>query len=144
MKKENKAKSFEPELNKKRKIELLPLKNFRLTDVCFVIYDMVAVTLAYFFALWFRFDCRFSEIEPNYFMAWLKFVPIYAVISVLVLWLFHLYQSLWKYASFAEMSRIVCASGLLSVIHAVMITTIFSRMPISYYFIGAADRKSVV
>ena len=100
-------------------------------------YDLVAVSLAYFFALWFRFDCQYTEIPDNYFSAWLMFTPAYALVCVVVFRLFHLYQSIWKFASFVELKRIIYASALLAVIHAGAITLVFYRMPISYYVIGA-------
>lgn len=71
-------------------------------------------------------------------MAWVKFAPIYAVISIVVFGIFHLYQSIWKCASIAEMKRIMCASGVLAILHTAMITLLFCRMPISYYIIGVA------
>ncbi len=106
-------------------------------DSFLMLYDFAAVTCAYFFALWFRFDCQFTEIPAYYFSAWLKFAPIYAIVSIIIFRIFHLYQSIWKYASFVELKRIVCASSVLAVFHTVAITLIFRRMPISYYVIGA-------
>ena len=137
MKKHDKINSFEVELNK-RKNTLLSFERLHMKDLLFMLYDITAVTVAYFFALWFRFDCRFSEIPEKYLMAWLKFAPIYAVLSIVVFWIFHLYQSIWKYASIAEVKRIMCASGILAILHTAMITPLFCRMPISYYIIGVA------
>ena len=137
MKKHDNISSFEPELNK-RKNALLSFERLHMKDLLFMLYDIVAVTVAYFFALWFRFDCRFSEIPEKYLMAWMKFAPIYAVISITVFWIFHLYQSIWKYASIAEVKRILCASGILAILHTALITLLFCRMPISYYIIGVA------
>ena len=71
-------------------------------------------------------------------MSWVKFVPIYAVLSIVVFWLCHLYQSIWKYASISEVKRIICASGILAILHTALITLLFCRMPISYYIIGVA------
>lgn len=135
MKKHDKVDSFEPELNK-GKNTLLSFDRLRMKDLLFMLYDIAAVTAAYFFALWFRFDCRFSEIPEQYLTAWLKFTPIYVVISIVVFWAFHLYQSIWKYASIAEVKRIIGASGILAILHTAMITLLFCRMPISYYIIG--------
>ena len=137
MKKNKKINSFEPEFNK-RKNTLLSFERLRAKDLLFMLYDVVAVTAAYFFALWFRFDCRFSEIPKLYLTPWMNFVPIYAVLSIIVFWACHLYQSIWKYASIIEMKRIICASGILAVLHTAIITPLFCRMPISYYVIGAA------
>lgn len=136
MDKNNKC-SFDPELNKSKKA-LLSFKRLHVKDLLFMLYDISAVTIAYFIALWFRFDCRFTEIPTHYYHAWLNFAPFYGVISIVVFCIFRLYQSIWKCASIAEMKRIICASGVLAIIHTTVITLVFSRMPISYYVIGVA------
>ena len=138
MKKQKKLNAFEPKLNQKRTKPPHALEQLYLKDLFFMLYDIAAVTVAFFFALWFRFDCRFSEIPRYFLMAWLKFAPIYAVISIIVFGLFHLYQSMWKCASFTELKRILLASGVLGAAHTVLITILFCRMPISYYVIGTA------
>ncbi len=135
--------SPDSELNTAKKTAL-PLERLRARDLLLMLCDAMAVTGAYFFALWFRFDCRFSEIIEHYLIAWAKFAPIYAVISIAVLWLCHLYQSLWKYAGLSEAKRIVSASCILAVLHAALITLLFRRMPISYYVIGAALQFIVI
>ena len=64
MKKQDKINSLEQEDNK-RKNTLLSFERLHMKDLLFMLYDMTAVTVAYFFALWFRFDCRFSEIPES-------------------------------------------------------------------------------
>lgn len=122
------------DMMQKRKGKLF--EHWHLVTVFLLLFDLIAVTGSYFLALWFRFDCRFSEITPEYLQAWLKFAPIYAVVSVVVLWLLHLYQSIWRFASFVELERIAWASAILGVFHAVFITVVFQRMPVTYYIIG--------
>jgi len=124
----------------RHKIISLNLERLHRKDLILVLYDLLAVTAAYSFALWFRFDGNFTEIPEIYLMAWLNFAPFYAGASIGVLWLFHLYQSIWKFASFVELKRIVEASAILSVLHAVAITLIFQRMPLSYYVVGAVSQ----
>ena len=122
------------DMMQKRKGKLF--EHWHLVTVFLLLFDLIAVTGSYFLALWFRFDCRFSEISPEYLQAWLKFAPIYAVVSVVVLWLLHLYQSIWRFASFVELERIAWASAILGVFHGVFITVLFQRMPVTYYIIG--------
>ena len=109
-----------------------------MKDILLMLYDLTAVTVAFLFALWFRFDCHYTEIPQEHLMAWLNFAPIYALASLVVFRLFRLYQSLWRFASFVELKRILYASAILVALHTVGITLIFHRMPISYYIIGAA------
>lgn len=109
---------------------------WRLTDVYLMLFDIASVIGAYFLALWLRFDCHFSEIPPIYLSAWLGFSPVYAIVSVAVLWIFRLYQSIWKFASFVELERITWATAILGAFHTIFITVFFQRMPVTYYILG--------
>ena len=113
-------------------------KNWYMVAIFLILYDLAVAVGSYFLAIWLRFDCHFTEIPQQYLMAWLKFAPIYALVSVLVFLLLHLYQSLWKFASFIELERLTIGSILLGIIHAVGITVLFIRMPITYYIVGIA------
>ena len=101
-----------------------------------IVYDIITVNGAYFLTLWFRYDCNYTEIPHNFFYAWLKFVPIYAVICVAVFLVFHLHKSIWRFASYKELERILLSNVITSVLHAMLITLIFEKMPISYYLIS--------
>ena len=120
------------------------MEHWHMVTVFLVLFDLAASMGAYFLALWLRFDCRFGDIPDYYFTPWLRFAPIYAGISVIVYWRMHLYQSIWRFASFVELERITLSSAILSVVHAVLITLIFRRMPITYYVFGAAIQFMLV
>ena len=111
-------------------------EHWQIVSLLLAAYDMIAVNAAYFLALWFRFDCRISEIPEGYFHHFLWFAPIYSVASVLVFWRTRLYNSIWRFASFNELVRVVISSVCTSAIHILGITVLFGRMPISYYIIG--------
>ena len=129
--------SFESKSNKRKNTSFL-FERLHMKDLLFMLYDMATVVASYFFALWIRFDCQFTEIPDKHLLAWLRFAPIYIILCMVVFRIFHLYKSIWKYASIVEATRIMCASGILGVLHAVLITLLFGRMPISYYVIGIA------
>ena len=132
--------------NKKEKsgFRFFSLDKAKAIDIAFGLYDMFAVTVAYFLALWIRFDGRFSEIPGEYLYTWLKFVPIYLAACLVVFNIFHLYRSIWKFASFVELKRVAYASLILGVFHTVAITLIFRRMPISYYLMGITIQFAMV
>ena len=120
-------------------------KNINYVAILLVIYDIVAVNLAYFLALWFRFDCKYSMVESSgYLDNFLKFVPIYSAFCILVFWGFKLYQSLWQFASFNEFSRIFISSFFTSIVHCVGISILFGRMPMSYYLFGSMIQFSLL
>lgn len=112
------------------------VEHWHLVAAFLIIYDLVVGVGSYFLALWLRFDCHFSEIPYEYLMAWLKFAPIYMIASVAVFCMMHLYQSIWRFASYVELKLIAASSAILGVLHAVLITVMFRRMPASYYVIG--------
>ena len=110
--------------------------HWHIISVYLIIYDIIAVNLSYFIALWLRFDCHYTAIPRDYFYSFLKFAPIYTVICLLVFWKGKLYQSIWRFASFDELTKTGLATAITGILHAVLITFLFCRMPISYYFIG--------
>ena len=104
--------------------------------VFLIIYDLIVVNMSYFMALWLRFDCRFSRITPIYLDAWAKFSPLYTVFCLAVFWSLRLYKSIWKYASYTELTYLLEATLLTGAFHTAFITILVRRMPISYYLIG--------
>ena len=132
-----KKKTLNNHLTPRSKVVML-LNRWHLADVFLILYDFTVVVGAYFLALWLRFDCHFSEIPENYLMAWLKFSPIYAVISVFVFWRLRLYQSIWRFASFIELEKVTISSLCLGLIHTVGISIFLERMPVTYYVFGIA------
>ncbi len=110
--------------------------HWHLIAIFLMIYDFFAVNGAYFAALFLRFDAQFSQIPREYLMAWVKFVPIYTIISIGVFWLLRLYHSLWRFASYIELKQAALSSVITAILHTALITLIFRRMPISYYCIG--------
>ena len=105
-------------------------------SVLLIAYDVIAVSLSYFLALWLRFDCAFSLIPDHYLGAWARFAPIYSLVCILVFVLLRLYRSVWQFASYFELLHVFYASLITTVAHVSGITLLFRRMPISYYCIG--------
>lgn len=99
-------------------------------------YDIVAINLSYFFALWLRFDCKFTAIPELYLEPAIKIVPAYTIIMLIAMASMRLYRSVWRYASVPELLRVFSAS-VIGALTQILGTLIFlKRMPISYYVIG--------
>ncbi len=122
----------------KKITEKLQIEHWQIIAVLLLLYDMLMVNLAYFLALWLRFDCRFSMIGEKYIDAWLRFTPYYTVFCIIIFWMMRLYRSIWRFASYSELIHIFFASVITGLSHLVFITVLFQRMPISYYIIGFA------
>ena len=121
----------------KKRSRRFRLEHWQIIALYLMIYDAVAVSGSYFLALWLRFDGRFSAIPREYLMAWVYFAPFYAAFCLGVFWKLRLYKSMWQYASFNELNRILLSSVVTATFHTVFITLFVRRMPISYYVIGA-------
>lgn len=115
---------------------LISFKHWQLVAVFLMVYDVVAVNLAYFMGLWIRYDFVFSSIPASYLRAFIYFVPIYSFVVLIAHVNLRLYKSIWQFASFNELIRIAIACVMTSIIHLVGISVLFMRMPLSYYVIG--------
>lgn len=113
------------------------LEHWRVIAVLLVVYDLITVNLSCFLALWLRFDCRFSAIPATYWNNFLKFLPVYSVVCIIVFFCLKLYRSLWRFASCSELVRVLAATGITTVFQIAGTAVWFGFMPISYYFFGA-------
>jgi len=106
-------------------------------DALLTVYDLGVAFLSFFLALWFRFDCRISELPAVYMENWLRIAPIYGVLTVAVHCIMRLYQSIWRFAGLAELKRILGAAAILFPLHLGLCFGIFGAMPISYFVVGS-------
>lgn len=127
---------------------ILGLEHWQKVTFYLVVYDIVAVTAAYFLALLVRFDFAFSRIPIIYLRSWEVFAPFYAVICILIFHRARLYRSIWRFASFNELIRITYATIATTIVHIIGVTISFNlltggtgytpgRMPFAYYIVGA-------
>ncbi|MBR3474531.1 MAG: polysaccharide biosynthesis protein [Oscillospiraceae bacterium] len=121
------------------------LEHWQIISFLLLVYDAACANIAYFAALWLRFDCEFSRIPQEFYQTWLHFTAFYTVICLVVFWFFKLYQSIWRFASFNEMQRVLEAN-LLCWLVQIFGTILFfpRRMPISYYGMGFILQTTMV
>jgi FlaA1/EpsC-like NDP-sugar epimerase len=100
-------------------------------------YDIFVVAFSYFFALWLRFDLQFDNIPHGYLSAWEIFLPVYVLFCFCVFRWLRLYKSIWRFASYSELRRILLSSIITSIFHGVAMNLFVCRMPVSYYLFGA-------
>ena len=112
------------------------IQHWHVISMWLVIYDIAAICLSYFAALWIRFDCHFSEIPGEYFRAYYCCILIYAALCVLVFYRLRLYRSIWRFASYSELYRVAAATAVTSVCYVLGMTLFVQYMPIAYYLFG--------
>ena len=115
----------------------LHVEHWQLVAALLMIYDALAVILAYFLGLWLRFDGKYTLIPQHYLKIYLAFILPYAAAVLLAFWFCGLYRSMWRFASFSVLVRTLVVSMAMSCAHALLITLALGRMPISYYVWGA-------
>ena len=123
--------------DKERKMKKKKIEHWQIIALYLIVYDVIAINFAYFFGLWLRFDLHFTSIPTEYMSAFLKFAPIYTVFTIFVFAQLRLYNSLWRFASFSELNRVIVASVITTIFNIVGMTAFIKRMPLSYYIIGA-------
>lgn len=112
------------------------LEHWEVVTILLMVYDFLAIAAAYFAALWIRFDCRYSRIEAHYLQAYCRTILLYAVFCVAVFWCMRLYKSIWRFASYSELMRVILATILTGVTYMIVMTGLVHRMPISYFAFG--------
>lgn len=112
------------------------LKHWVKMAIILLIFDIIAVNLSFAAALFLRYDCRPADIPPVYLQSYLKYIPVNTICTVIILFLMNLYKSLWRFASYNELERILIASALSIGLHIWGMNLLFGHMPAAYYFIG--------
>ncbi len=82
-----------------------------------LVLDMLLINFASLCAITIRYDFRVASVDPQYSEAIMDYGWIHTLLTVLVFFLFRLYQSLWRYASIEEMTNIIYACTTAEVVH---------------------------
>ncbi len=120
------------------------IQHWHIIAIYLIIYDIIAVNASYFFALLLRFDMSYSNIPEQYLSAFVTFAPYYTAFVLAVFSMLNLYNSLWRFASFSELTRILISSLLTAVFNIIGMTLLIQRMPASYYVFGAVFQICLV
>ena len=100
-----------------------------------VIYDICAVCIAEFLALWTRFEFSISQIDPKYADIALKYTIINIITTLIIFTVAKLYSSLWRYASVHEMLNVIAACIVAACIQSLGLHMLKWNMPRSYYIL---------
>jgi len=101
--------------------------------ICLIIYDFFTVALSGLIALLVRFDFKLSLIHKTYFNYYQSFVVCYALICIVIYFIFRLYKFLWRFISYNELFRMIFANMCCFAFLLVLTLYTNMRMPISFY-----------
>lgn len=112
------------------------IQHWHVVSMWLMMFDVAAVCLSYFAALWIRFDCHFQEIPRKYFKSYYYYILIYAVFCVLIFYGLRLYRSIWRFASYSELCRMGVATVITASCYVLGMSLFVQRMPVAYYLFG--------
>ncbi len=115
------------------------MKNSKIIDKKKLIlgfFDILIINLAYFLALYFRFDMNFRAIPLDFLDAFETYAIFNTIITIAIYGLHKMYNMILEYASYKELINITQAVILSLISHAVLMTIFVYRMPVSYYVFG--------
>lgn len=98
-----------------------------------LILDTLAVILASYGALYWRFEFTFAEQFIKYAEFATALLPYDLIITVIIFWLSKLYKSVWRYASANELINIAAACIICFFAQIILVSFMPFSMPRSYY-----------
>ncbi|NVF11530.1 polysaccharide biosynthesis protein [Anaerococcus sp. AGMB00486] len=111
-------------------------KIFSKKSLILLTFDIVIINLAFFIALFLRFDASFNKIPEIYLNSFRNYALINTIITIMIYSMFKLYRMILEYASYNELIKITEAVILSLLVHILGITIFVHRMPISYFIFG--------
>ncbi|NBH81511.1 polysaccharide biosynthesis protein [bacterium C-53] len=115
--------------------KLVTNKALLIRRIGLMTYDVVAILASSALGLLMRFYFDYESISNPMWIEYIwYYLPINIVTTIIIFYLFHLYQSLWTYAGVAEMASTITACILSSIIMTVGMLLLHYNMPRSYYF----------
>ncbi|MCI7181489.1 MAG: polysaccharide biosynthesis protein [Lachnospiraceae bacterium] len=122
---------MQEDLKRKKRIE-----HWEVVTIILAVYDFLAICFSYLSALLVRFDFKFSSIESQYLQGCYKSVVFYAIFCVVLFWFLKLYKSIWRFASYSELLRVILATVISGILYPIVMLATHNKMPASYYLIG--------
>lgn len=101
--------------------------------------DVVCVSSSFLFALLLRFDLRWSQVDAVYMAGFRTLVVPTIIAAIAIMWVFRLYHSIWSFASFNELTRLIGAWSVIVTSTGIVSYALGISMPISYWFIGGLN-----
>lgn len=98
--------------------------------------DALIIMLSYFVALLLRFDFAYTRVPQEYIGGYLRSMPYWVVVTLVIFYLCKLYRSVWRLASMAEVQMIISAYICLAFAYGIGAAVMDLRMPRAYYFMG--------
>lgn len=108
----------------------------RIRIIRLVIIDALLIIAALYFSLLLRFE---GNIPAQFITAFYYLAPVYAVLTIVLLFIFKLYNRVWEYASLKELIAIIKANTISLIIFALLsLETPLPNLPRGVFIISWA------
>ena len=114
---------------------LIKNPQFQIRVSILLFADIIFMMLASFFALAIRFELVLRSIDPLFIEAMYRYMPVNIICTLIIFYAFHMYTSLWKYASVKEMSNVFFAVICAGIVQPIGMYILNLNMPRSFYII---------
>ena len=91
-------------------------RTFSKKAIVIGVIDVLSICIAYFAALWLRFEFSFSAIEEQYLSTYIRVILPWCAVCIAVFALFKLYSSIWSFVSTDELIRILESYVVLAIL----------------------------
>lgn len=102
-----------------------------------VVTDIFAVIVSSVLSLYVRYDFSFQEIDPVFWKAIQDACIINIFVTLIIFYIFRLYNSVWRYASDTELVNVAIAVAICSAMQPVIFWLLNTRVPKSFPFFYA-------
>lgn len=102
-----------------------------------IIYDIAAVALTSFLAIAMRYEFVLMDIPKHFMTPIIRFLPINIILTLVIFYIFRLYNSLWAFASETELQNLVSACVISTIVDGVglyLFKVDVRPVPLSYHF----------
>lgn len=102
-----------------------------------ILADMISIMLSSVLSLYVRYEFSFMDVQKEFWEAILEAYLINVVITLIIFYIFRLYNSVWRYASDTELVNIIIAVVICAAMQPVIFWILNTHVPRSYPFFYA-------
>ena len=123
-----------------------PAAKAALVKALMLLYDLIAVNGAYYIAMVVRYYSMNAFIPDarRSLDIFMRVMPYNGVISVVVFYLFRLYNTMWEFGGLRDLNRVFFACVTNAMLYVLVTLLFFGRMPTGIYLLGGATQFVLV
>ncbi|MCH5342418.1 MAG: polysaccharide biosynthesis protein [Acetatifactor sp.] len=99
-----------------------------------IVADLFAILLSEVLSLYVRYDFKFMDVSREFWEAILVIYPFNVVLTLIIFYIFKLYNSVWRYASDKELVNNGIAVFVCAIIQPILCWIVGMRLPASFPF----------